>query len=188
MTRWRKALIATKALISVLTQVFTNLGVGYLAYPSTDGPAAAAVSAANEGRWLVDSFGFYTGINGFWRMFSPVHRYDWWWRVVATDPDGRDRELSTPSYTGRTGVDSFFVDFRETKFLLNLWTRPPMQNAYIDSRCREEQRAGRAPSAIRLEMSWRAILPPEQAAARGDHRDPQVYSNVMAQQPCARHP
>lgn len=180
----RKALISAFIVISLVAQVFTNLAVGYLSYPTSDAPTYGAVTALNEGRWLVDTYGFYAGLNGYWRMFSPVHRYDWWWRVIATDAAGRDRDLSTPSYTGRTGTDSFFVDFRETKFLLNLWTRPPMQQAYIDSRCREEQARSRAPASIRLEMTWRTILKPEEAAAKGDHREAQSYSTVMAQRAC----
>lgn len=186
MTDWRKALISAFIAISVATQVLTNLGVGYLPYPGAPGPQTELVAAANNVRWGFDSVGFYTGLNGMWRMFSPVHKYDWWWRVIATDSDGRDRELSTPSYTGRTGLDSFFVDFRETKFLLNMWTRPPMEQAYIDHRCREEQSAGRTPASIRLELEWRNILPPDQAAARGDHRSPQVQTYVMAQRGCGR--
>lgn len=188
MGRTRKALISAFIVVSVLTQVFQNLSVGYVPYPAERGPLYAAVGAIDQGRWLLETFGFYTGTNGYWRMFSPVHRYDWSWRVIATDPDGRDRDLSSPSYTGHTGPEAFFVDFRETKMLLNLWTRPPMQSAYIDHRCREEQRAGRAPVFVRLEMSWRAIVPPDEAAARSDHRHPNWYSTVMARGPCTRRP
>lgn len=163
-----------------------NLGVGYLTYPAPSGPLYAATAAIDQGRWLLESYGFYVGLDGYWRMFSPVHRYDWAWRVIAIDPGGQERLLSSPSETGRTGLDSFFVDFRETKMLLNMWTRPPMQQAYIDHRCREEERAGRGPSSIRLEMLWRAILPPQQAAAKGDHRDATTYANVMAERTCVR--
>ncbi len=186
MTRWRKALISAFIALSVGTQVLTNLAVGSVPEPASAGPVSSVVGVVNYGRWLVDSYAFYTGLNGLWRMFSPVHRYDWWWRVIATDPNGRARELSTPSDTGRVGLGSFFVDFRETKFLLNMWTRPPMQSAYLDHRCREEEHAGRMPTSVRLELDWRNILPPDQAAARGDHRGPQVQAYAMASRACTR--
>lgn len=186
MRRARRVLVSAFIVISVLTQVLQNLGVTYYApHPAEGGPLYAGAVALNQGRWLLETYGFYTGLNGYWRMFSPVHRHDWWWTVVATDPDGRERLLSTPSDTGRTGLESFFVDFRETKTLLNLWTRPPMQQAYIDHRCREEQRSGRAPTTIRLEMTWRGIVGQQDAATRGDHREAQSYTTVMARRACA---
>lgn len=186
MSGWRRTLITVFIVVSVLAQVLQNLDIGYLPYPQERSAVTPAVSLANEARWIVESYGFYAGLNGVWRMFSPVHRFDWWWHVIATDPDGRDRELSTPSDTGRAGLESFFVDFRETKFLLNLWTRAPMQQAYIDHRCREEQHLGHTPASIRLEMNWRAIVPPDQAASRGDHRDPVIGTAVIAQRACER--
>lgn len=68
--------------------------------------------------------------------------------------------------------------------LLNLWRRPPMQAAYADHLCRAEARAGRQVRSVRLELYWRNILPPDDAAARGSHRDENVYSQLMGEYPC----
>lgn len=160
----RKLLISAFILVNVAAQVAQNV-------PSLPLP--------DLGRQALEQYGFWTGVNAYWRMFSPIHRMDWYWRTVVTDASG-ERELDTPPSVGRPGVGTTLADFREAKLLLNLWTRPPMQAAYLDHRCREERRSGRSPSSIRLELYTRPILPPAEAAARGDHRGGAWSSRVMA--------
>lgn len=183
-TGMRKALISVFIVISIATQVLQNLNVPYVRDdPQAPYAARVATWTMNQVHWGFETYGFYTGTNVYWRMFSPVHRYDWWWRIEGVMDQGV-RDLPSPSATGHQGAEAFFTDFRETKILLNLWPRPLMQAAYADYLCQGEARAGRPLRSVRLEMYWRNILPPAEAAARGDHRDDHVSSTVMGEYPC----
>lgn len=184
MPRLRKVLVSAFIVLVITTQIFQNLSVGHVGDRlGSQGPLAFVGESADKVRSAIDTFAFYSSTNTYWRMFSPVHRYDWWWRVVATDPAGRERDLAVPVVKGST-TSSLLVDFRDAKMLLNLWTRPSMQAAYLDHRCLEEAAGGRATSMMRLELHWRDILPPEQAAVTGSHRATSVTTRVMAQRTC----
>lgn len=177
----RRAAISAFIVVCLATQTLQNLALTYFPDPAAAGGLAGV---ANQARWGFEQFGFWTGTNTYWRMFSPIHKYDWWWRVFAFEPDGSWREIASPSVSSRSSLESFFVDYRETKLLLNLWTRPPMQTAYIEHRCREERAAGRAPARIQLMLQWRPILPPHEALERGDHRGTEIGTSLMAEGRC----
>lgn len=186
MSRGRKALVSAFVVLCLITQVLQNLAAGYPSAPGDDAPYAKrlAVWAVSDVRWGFETFGFYTGTNTFWRMFSPVHRYDWWWTVTAVYSDGSSRLLPSPS-DEHTGATAFFTDFRETKLLLNLWTRPPMQGAYADHVCRQEAARGPSPREIQLDLVWRNIVPPEEATRTGSSADARVNRQTMGRFACS---
>lgn len=181
-SRLRRVTVSAFIVLCIATQVLQNLAVTYFPNP---GDAGGLAGVGNQARWYLDQFGFWTGTNTYWRMFSPIHKYDWWWRVFSFDADGSWREIATPSASKGSSLESFFVDYRETKLLLNLWTRPSMQAAYIDHRCREERALGRSPAKIQMILQWRPIVPPEQALGHRDHRSSEIGTSLMAERACA---
>lgn len=181
----RKIALSAFITVCLVTQVLQNLAVGYPTAPAdAPYPVRVATWVGASARWGFDTFGFWTGTNTFWRMFSPVHKYDWWWTVTALYPDGSARSLPSPS-AANTAPAPFFIDFRETKLLLNLWNRPQMQAAYADHLCRQEAAAGRPPQRIRLDVTWRAIVAPDLAARTGSHSGPQVNTRTMGEFACS---
>jgi hypothetical protein len=166
-------LISAFIVLNVAAQVAQNVPLGRV-------PVLAQVGAALE------QYAFWMGTNAYWRMFSPVHKMDWYWRTVATDPSGVEREIATPASVGSRDPVSLLTEFREAKLLLNLWTRVPMQAAYLDHRCRAERAAGYKPASIRLELFSRPIRSPAEAATLGDHRGEKWSAEVVAVWNCPR--
>ncbi len=183
--RVRKPVVSAFIAVCLITQILQNMAIGYPVGPETSPyPVRLAAWVVAEVRWGFDTFGFYTGTNTLWRMFSPVHKYEWSWAITAIYADGSMRALPSPSDPA-TDPAPFFVDFRETKLLLNLWTRPPMQAAYADHLCRHETARGVAPQRVRLDLEWRAIVPPEVAASTGSHLADRTNSQAMGEFACS---
>lgn len=183
--RFNKTAISLFIVLSLAAQMLRNLNAGYLPDdPGAPGAIRYAVWLLNYEQWGIRQYGWHTGLNGYWRMFSPVHHYNWRHVIQAVYPDGSLAALPLPNQTQRTFWQTYFVDFRETKMLLNMWSRPPMKAAYAEHLCRTYPVRGRSPAFIRYELFWQGILTPEQAAQMGTHLDAAVQSAVIGEYAC----
>ena len=117
--------------------------------------------------WALRWYAHKVGLDNRWTMFSRLPRFDWWYRIEARDADGSTRLLSLPLQSERSFAQRHFADFKETKFQLNVYDRPWQRRAYGRYLCRT---ADGSPDAVVFRLHTRAILPREEAAARGDHR------------------
>ena len=93
--------------------------------------------------------------------------------------------LTSGKQVPRGAFEAQFVDFRETKMLLNMWTRKEMRDGYAQMLCRTYAE-GKAIRQIRYTLVWRELLSPAVAEQRGTHRETTVYSAVLDEVPCAR--
>lgn len=186
-SRLRTLAIAALIVLSIAAQVSTNLDVGYLIVgESAPAELRQAATAVNYARWALHQFAWNVSLTAYWRMFSPVHRYNWRYRIEALYLDGTVVLLPLPNQSPRGFWEQNFVDFRETKLLLNMWTRPPMRAAYAEYLCRTYPRGEARPLAIRYTLEWQHIVPPERAIEIGRHLESDLNSTVMDQVRCRR--
>jgi len=132
------------------------------------------------GRWMLQYYAFITGLNNQWQMFGHQSRYNWWYVIKAKYGDGEPRVLPLPLQSERTFLQSVFVDFKETKFHLNLYPRPWAREAYAYYLARQYPVHEGVPiSSIIFELHWQAILPREEASMTGVHLDPNITTQVI---------
>ena len=171
------------AIVTVIAaQLTTNLNVGYFT-GIQPGPLEPVAAAFNNVRWALALGTWNTGLNSYWRMFSPVHRTTWGYEITAVRADGRVELLPLPNQTERSAYQETVTDFRETKFLLNMWSRPPFRRAYAYHLCRSHGGEGRG-TTIEFWLEWENILAQDEARATGTHRDSRRERSLLDRYAC----
>lgn len=131
-------------------------------------------------RWVLQYYAFITGLNNKWQMFGDLSRYYWWYTIKARYGEGEPRVLPLPLQSERGFWEMALFDFKETKFHHTLYTRPQAREAYAHYLARQyPEHEGTPISSIIIELSWRQILPREEAAQRGTHLDTTITTQVL---------
>ena len=107
-----------------------------------------------------------TAMSSRWRMFSVVDRFSWRLEIVAIHKNGDTEILPIFVEEEKGFVEKQFVDFREGKLHQNLFFYPDARYHYGDYLCRIYQDKYHSIKAIRYDLFWRQILPPEQSSIR----------------------
>lgn len=107
-----------------------------------------------------------TAMSSRWRMFSVVDRFSWRLEMVAIYKNGTTEILPIFVEEEKGFVEKQFIDFREGKLHQNLFFYPDARYHYGDYLCRTYQNEDNPIKAIRYDLFWRQILPPEQSAIR----------------------
>lgn len=132
------------------------------------------------GKWLIQYYAFCTGLNNQWQMFGKQTRFNWWYLIKAKYGDGEPQILPLPSQSKRTFWQAWFLDFKETKFHLNLYPRPAAREAYAYYLARQYPVHEGVPiSSIIFELNWQMILPREEASKTGVHLDSTITTQVI---------
>ncbi len=141
---------------------------------------------ARYGEWLVMRYAHLAGLDNKWKMFSTLHRFDWWYVIKARFADGREEVLPLPRQSERSWWQRAFVDFKEAKFHLNIYLREDYKRAYGRYLCREtEDRTGEAPVFIIYELDHRMLKERPEAVRLGTHQDDVVGKQVYQVVDCA---
>ncbi|MBM3278644.1 MAG: hypothetical protein FJY95_11280 [Candidatus Handelsmanbacteria bacterium] len=131
-------------------------------------------------RWALQYYAFLIGLNNKWQMFGDLSRYYWWYSIKARYGEGEAQVLPLPLQSKRGFWDRALFDFKETKLLHTLYARPQAREAYAYYLARQyPERDGVPISAVVIELSWRQILPREEAARRGTHLDSVITTQVL---------
>jgi hypothetical protein len=152
----------------------------------------ANVPSALAGRG--DAWGAVTGflrrhaylvaLDAHWQMFGELPRADWWLSASAVRADGSRERLSLPLRPAPTRLPSWFADAREPKLHLNLVGTPGWRAPFGRHLCRLLAARGTPARAVVLARRTRAIAPPDEAAAGGDHRGAGVETQVLETVSC----
>ena len=129
----------------------------------------------------------FMGTSQHWRMFSVVDRFSWRLEIVAID---ENRETQTlPIFVGEEKgfLKKQFIDFREGKLHQNLFIYPDARYHYSDYLCRTYQHGTNSIKAIRYDLFWQQILPPQQAAIRKQYLT-EEFSDIgkLGEYPCKK--
>ncbi|MEA5509984.1 hypothetical protein VB715_09425 [Crocosphaera sp. UHCC 0190] len=108
----------------------------------------------------------FLGMSGSWQMFSVVDRFSWRLDVVAIHQNGEASVLPIFSHKEEDNIKDNFVNFRDGKLQQSLFHYQDAREHYTDYLCRIYQDANNPIKAIRFDLFWRQILPPEQSAIR----------------------
>lgn len=115
---------------------------------------------------IFSRFTALTAMSSRWRMFSVVDRFSWRLEIVAINEDHTTEILPIFDKTEKAFIDKQFIDFRVGKLHQNLFFYPDARHHYSNYLCRIYQNQNNPVKAIRYDLFWRQILPPEQAAIR----------------------
>ena len=134
--------------------------------------------------WWLNHLGWIVGLKNYWRMFSPVDRFNWYMVFSAVHVDGEETKLPLANQIKRNFWQRNFTDFREAKFHLNIYNAATAQKYYAQYLCRKYQNQGNPISAIKIELKSQNILSPDQAKMRGVYLEPRIDSREWGRFEC----
>lgn len=181
----KKALLSVFIVVCLWVQIATNTGLPYL--PVCQPIAGALGSSAKLSQacafteWVGTYFGWYAGLLGTWRMFSPIDRDQRRFEIAAVR-DGASTVLITPNQPPRSFLERHMLDFREHKFLLNLNYDPPAREGYARYLCAEFGLDER--DRIVFTNVSRKIHPPRSPIAFESPVDPKEERYVLGEAAC----
>jgi len=124
--------------------------------------------------WFINHIGWVVGLKNYWRMFSPVDRFNWYMVVTAIHQDGEETLLPLSQQTRRNFWERNLVDFREAKFQLNIYGSQTAQGFYAQYLCRRYQDIDNPVTAIRIDLHSQSILSPDEAKRRGAYLEEEI--------------
>ena len=134
--------------------------------------------------WMIDHIGFGMGLKNYWRMFAPVDRFNWYMKFIAIHENGDEKLLPLASQMDRNVWERNFVDFREAKFHLNIYSNKRGQEFYARYLCRKHSDSRNPITSIRIDLDSKNILSPEKAKELGTTLDPVMQTKVWGNFSC----
>ena len=135
--------------------------------------------------WGINYAGWIVGLKSYWRMFSPVDRFNWDMVVTAVHEDGAEILLPLPHQTDRNFWERNFIDFREAKFQLNIYNNKTAQRWYAEYLCRTYQQEHNPVTAIKIKQHSQMILSPQEAERRDIYFEPTVTKRLWGTFACS---
>lgn len=124
--------------------------------------------------WWINYIGWIVGLKNYWRMFSPVDRFNWSMVITAVHQNGEETLLPLPHQTPRTFWQKNLIDFREAKFQTNIYNNQTAQKYYAQYLCHVYQDLDNPVTAIKIDLDSVNILPPTEAKNRGVYLEPRL--------------
>lgn len=119
---------------------------------------------ARLGNWAIRHMAHYAGLDGKWQMYGGQSRFNWRYIISAYYEDGERSEeivLPLPRQSPRDSWFEKFVDFKEAKFLLNIYNNEMARETYARYLARQFPSHNGLPiSRIRYTLAIQHILPP----------------------------
>jgi hypothetical protein len=109
---------------------------------------------------------YYIGLNGKWQMYGGQSRFNWSYNITGIYVDSNtgestERVLPLPRQTERTLIQRYWLDFKEAKFLLNIYSDELARETYARYLAREfASHDGKTIANIRYTLVTQQILPP----------------------------
>jgi hypothetical protein len=114
--------------------------------------------------WYVRYSAYFVGLNGKWQMYGGQSRFNWRYIISAHYDNGEqtaDVILPLPRQSERTWWQSKFCDYKEAKFLLNIYGDELARETYARYLARQyPEHEGLPISRIRYTLAIQHILPP----------------------------
>lgn len=130
--------------------------------------------------WFIKQYAYIVGLNNKWQMFGKLHRFNWKHVISARYGNYKKVLLPVPGQVKRNFFHKEFIDFKEGKFALNLYSNETGRQAYAHYLCRNYPVKDNVPiSSIIFELSYQYILDPPQARLYGRHFDLNTYTKLL---------
>ena len=116
--------------------------------------------------WGVRYGGYVSGLSSKWQMYGGQSRFNWHYIISAiyVDAEGNDTEhvvLPLPRQSERTWAEEKLFDFKEAKFLLNIYSDELARETYARYLARQySHQNGCQISRIRVTLATQNIIPP----------------------------
>ncbi|MBL8810394.1 MAG: hypothetical protein JNM43_09490 [Planctomycetaceae bacterium] len=135
------------------------------------------------GEWLYRYAAHLGGFDNKWQMYGGQSRFNWRYTITAHYSDGdrtASRVLPLPRQSERSWFQATFVDYKEAKFLLNIYNDRLARETYARYLARQfAQHEGLPVSQISYTLSIQYILPPIVAVQQQRLLEPDVLSDVI---------
>ena len=116
--------------------------------------------------WIIRYTAYCVGLNGKWQMYGGQSRFNWSYVITGIYVDSSsgastERVLPLPRQTERTYTQRTLLDFKEVKFLLNIYSDELARETYARYLARQfASYDGKAIANIRFTLVTQQILPP----------------------------
>lgn len=135
------------------------------------------------GEWLFRYAAHVGGFDNKWQMYGGQSRFNWRYTITAHYQLG-DRSISRvlplPRQSDRTWFEAMFVDYKEAKFLLNIYNDQLARETYARYLARQfPEHEGLPVIQISYTLSVQYILPPIVAVQQQQLLEPDVLSDVI---------
>jgi hypothetical protein len=116
--------------------------------------------------WIIRYTAYCVGLNGKWQMYGGQSRFNWSYVITGIYVDSSsgastERVLPLPRQTERTYTQRTWLDFKEVKFLLNIYSDELARETYARYLARQfASYDGKAIANIRFTLVTQQILPP----------------------------
>lgn len=135
------------------------------------------------GEWLFRYAAHIGGFDNKWQMYGGQSRFNWRYTITAHYSDGdriASRVLPLPRQSERSWFQAMFVDYKEAKFLLNIYNDRLARETYARYLARQFAHHESLPvSQISYTLSIQYILPPIVAVQQQRLLEPDVLSEVI---------
>jgi len=158
----KKFFIGLFIFLSLALQVKANLGLKYPYFAVSE-----KTSTSNwyyqlaRLDWRLGQLAWLTGLSTKWRMFSPPPMSNWYYSVWALNSNGGQEWVPLYAQGERNFWQRNFLDFRETKFQLNIYNKPEALSKLAAHLCIGLKKAKKDVVSIRVALVSRDTLPPE---------------------------
>ena len=192
----KKLLISLFIVLNLFTVLFTNrptfvIEAANRVIKDYNSPAFAYKLGLYA--WYIKYYAHIVGLNNRWQMFGRQSRFNWWYKIkaeYARKPNTIASQvvlLPLPRQTKRTFLQSEFIDFKEGKFHLILYSDPVGRHIYSRYLCRQYPEYKGAPiGKIIFEINYQYILPPKEANLKGTHLHPTISKRIISEFECPR--
>lgn len=135
--------------------------------------------------WQIAGYAHFVGLDNRWQMFGRQTRFNWWYVIKAKYDNLKEVVLPLSGQEPRSFLRKEFIDFKEAKFYLNIYTRAFQRETYARYLCRQfPTNENSRINSIIYELHWQNILPPDQAKLTGMVLHPGLYSQILNEFKC----
>ena len=135
--------------------------------------------------WMIRYYAYYLGLGVKWQMFGRQSRFNWYYVItgVYVDSDSgesTERILPLPRQSERSFIEENLLDFKEAKFLLNIYNDEKAREMYARYLARQfPSNDGKRISKIRFTLATQHILPPIIAVREQRLLEPRVNEMLI---------
>lgn len=135
--------------------------------------------------WMIRYSAYCLGLSGKWQMYGGQSRFNWSYVITGVYVDSESGDstesiLPLPRQSERSFVEEKLLDFKEAKFLLNIYGDEKARETYARYLARQYPgNDGKRISKIRFTLATQQILPPIIAVREQRLLEPQVEEMLI---------
>ncbi len=135
--------------------------------------------------WMIRYSAHLLGLSGKWQMYGGQSRFNWSYVITGVYVDSESGEstenvLPLPRQSQRSFVEENLLDFKEAKFLLNIYGDEKARETYARYLARQfPSNDGKRISKIRFTLATQQILPPIIAVREQRLLEPRVEEMLI---------